>query len=713
MLLWGLAAVIPIIIHLWSKRRYRETSWAAMEFLLRAMKKNARRIRLEQLLLLAMRVAILVLLALALAEPGCSTAPLVGGSLVGGGQTHTVLVLDGSYSMEHRREEQSRFEAAKNMAVELVEQSRQGDGFTLVLMAEPPRVVIPEPAFDPQDVIAEISALRPLHGGANLPASLGEVEKILEAAAQDHPRLTQNKVCFFTDLGETTWEAASAEAFRQRIGQLSERAALALIDLGEPGAQNLAVTRLEPQESLATIAREMTFLAEVRNFGGQTVHGQRVEFFVDRRRVGETSLDVEAGGAATVSFAHRFETPGEHLVEAQLLDDPLPVDNHRWLSVPVRESIRVLCVQGKPGAAEHVAYALAPTRSDRPRVRTEVVVESLLLELDLNTYDAIFLCNVGRFGRDEANVLHQYLAGGGGLVIFLGDQVQAENYNQTLGAAPDRRILPARLGEAVVSQPAPVAIDPLRYAHPIVQPFEGHTQAGLITTPVWKYFRLAPFDPQRARAALAVAGGDPLILEEAIGRGRSILVATAASNESLHRGPDGTIPWSTMALWPSFPPLVQEMLALAVSGRHENRNVTVGEELTAAAPPAASSQSLTLVGPDDRRERIATSVEGDQRRWSYAGVDLSGAYQAVYNAAEAVQIFAANVDPRESDLTRIDPDTLPSQFSQSLETATDQAPAAALARPRQEWFRAFLGAVLMLMLVETFFAWWIGNRSAK
>ena len=105
--------------------------------------------------------------------------------------------------------------------------------------------------------------------------------------------------------------------------------------------------------------------------------------------------------AATAAFAHRFETPGEHAVEVRLADDPLLVDNHRWLSTPVRESIRVLCVQGKQGAAEHVAYALSPTKTDRPRVRAEVVVESLLLELDLNNYDAIFLCNVGRFGRDD------------------------------------------------------------------------------------------------------------------------------------------------------------------------------------------------------------------------------------------------------------------------------------------------------------------------
>jgi hypothetical protein len=710
MLFWALAAGIPILIHLWSKRRYRETTWAAMEFLLRAMKKNARRIQLEQLLLLAMRVGVLVLLALALAEPGCSTAPLIGGSLAGGGQTHTVLVLDGSYSMEYRPQEQTHFETAKKMAIEVVENARQGDGFTLVLMADTPRVVIAAPAFDPGDVIEEINGLRALDGGANLLASLAEVEKILDAVAREQPRLTQNKVCFFTDLGETTWDAAGSDDFRGRIAALADRAALSLIDLGEPGAQNLAVTRLESQESLATIAREMTFLGEVRNFGVQSVARRGVEFFVDGQRMNEATVDVESGGAATVSFAHRFETPGEHSVELRLADDPLAVDNHRWLSLPVRESIRVLCIQGRPGAADLLAYALSPSRSERPRVKTEVAVESLLLELDIDAYDAIFLCNVGRFGPDEANVLHQYVAGGGGLVTFLGDQVQPESYNQSLGGGqqPELRVLPARLGEPAFSEQG-FGIEPLDYKHPIVQPFEGQPRSGLLTTPVWKYIRLTPYDLQRTKVAAALSSGDPLIVEEAIGRGRSVLIATAAGSDSLHRSGESAIPWTTLALWPSFPPLVQEMLSLAVSGRDENRNVAVGEELTATAPSGAS-QAATLSGPDNRRERIPTTAEGDQRRWLYAGVDLSGLYQVTYDSPGAAQIFAANVDPRESDLTRIDPETLPSQFSQSIETEADETPAAALSRPRQEYFRWFLGGMLLLLLTETLFAWWFGGR---
>src|SRR5262245_47529406 len=165
MLAWGLAAALPILIHLWSRRRYRQETWAAMAFLLAALRKNSRRIQLEQWILLAVRTAILGLFALALADPQLSTfSSWIGGA--GGGQTHTVLVLDGSYSMDYRREDKSRFAAAKELAKQIVEASQQGDGFTLVLMAEPPRAVIAQPAFDPEDVLEELNNLELPHAGA-------------------------------------------------------------------------------------------------------------------------------------------------------------------------------------------------------------------------------------------------------------------------------------------------------------------------------------------------------------------------------------------------------------------------------------------------------------------------------------------------------------------------------------------------------------------
>ena len=69
-LLWfALGGAIPIIIHLLHRQKFRRVRWAAMEFLLAALKKTQRWMRLENLILLLVRILIMIALALAVARP--------------------------------------------------------------------------------------------------------------------------------------------------------------------------------------------------------------------------------------------------------------------------------------------------------------------------------------------------------------------------------------------------------------------------------------------------------------------------------------------------------------------------------------------------------------------------------------------------------------------------------------------------------------------
>ena len=110
MLGWLAAAAVPILIHLWSRRKYREMPWAAMEYLLAAARRQTRRLRFEQWLLLAIRTLLVVLVVLAVAEPYTERAGL---ALTAGGHAHRVLVLDGSYSMAYRPTDKTRFRAGQ------------------------------------------------------------------------------------------------------------------------------------------------------------------------------------------------------------------------------------------------------------------------------------------------------------------------------------------------------------------------------------------------------------------------------------------------------------------------------------------------------------------------------------------------------------------------------------------------------------------------
>ena len=144
------AASVPIIIHLLNRNRFRVVTWAAMRFLLAAQRKNTRRMRLEQLILLAVRVLMVVLLVLAMASvyswangPGRLWSWLFPDTFVraaaGSQRTHKILVIDGSFSMALKAGDRSCFDRARQAAIRLIEDSPGGDGFSVLLMAAPPR----------------------------------------------------------------------------------------------------------------------------------------------------------------------------------------------------------------------------------------------------------------------------------------------------------------------------------------------------------------------------------------------------------------------------------------------------------------------------------------------------------------------------------------------------------------------------------------------
>ncbi len=116
MLWWGVLGGIPIVIHLLHKRKYRETTWAAMRFLIAAARKNSRRIRIEQLILLMVRVLILLLLVCALAQPYMTS---FGTFFQADVPTHRIIVVDDSFSMGYQPTEFSRFDRAKKPPGEL------------------------------------------------------------------------------------------------------------------------------------------------------------------------------------------------------------------------------------------------------------------------------------------------------------------------------------------------------------------------------------------------------------------------------------------------------------------------------------------------------------------------------------------------------------------------------------------------------------------
>ncbi|MBN1591159.1 MAG: hypothetical protein JW888_16725, partial [Pirellulales bacterium] len=577
--------------------------------------------------------------------------------------------------------------------------------------------LIDTPALEPAEFVSQLETAARSDTTIDLPATLEKVEAVLKRARRDRPGLQRQEVYFLSDLCRVGWvprQPHSADSvFVKRARVLGRSASLVVIDLGQPGTDNLAITRLEAGHSYVTLARPAELEITLHNFGRQSRKNQTVELLIDAHRVARRPIDLAAGKSRLVRFSHRFDSPGSHTVETRVEKDRLAVDNHRWLVLPVRSALRALCVDGQPGggdfrgASAYLAVALAPPgpESLAAWVRPKIVPESALLELDLSQYDCIFLCNVAQLTSSEARVLGRYVRAGGGLVFFLGDRVLDDRYNREL---VDREpLLPARLQGTVEN--ANSDLDPLDYAHPIVEPFRGQEKAGLITTPIEKYVKLALAPDTTARVALAARSGDPLIVEQPLGQGRVVLVATSADTS-----------WTAMPLWPSYVPIVQEILAYATGGRIAQRNILVGEPLAGAVPASATDEVGRVLLPNGSEQTLLVRSEQGGREWRFDATDPSGVYTVRFGAAGADELrFGVNVDTRESDLDKLTEEQLREEvwpgvtFDYQTTWQESDQPSPEPIERRGNTARWLLCGVLALLLVETFLGWRFGHHTTQ
>jgi hypothetical protein len=715
-LLYGLgAASLPILLHLLNRRKFREVPWAAMRFLVAAMRKNQRRVRIEHWLLLAVRTMLVIAVVLAMAKPFLESLGAL--PVLAGQRTHRVLVLDGSLSMGYAPAEATRFDQARRLAIQVVREARRGDVTSVVLMADPPKVVIGTPSPSADEVRKELESLVMPHGGTDLVASFAAIDRVLDVST-----VPQKEVVFLTDLQSASWSKPDAAAELKRVVDKvqARKARSVVIDMGKEGSGNHAVTELALGTPVVTVGTTVSIRAVVRNYGPAPTTGAGVRLVVDGQVASEQTVDLPVGEDVPLVFTQTFNSGGDHVVEARVDDDSLKLDDRRVLAVPVRESLKVLLVDGDykseafQAETDYLAQALSPSgdpSGSASPIKVQVVPENQLVRRDLSDFDAVILCNVAQVTEAEVASLEGYLKQGGGVVVFGGDQVLADNYNRLL-YADGKGLLPASIGLSVgdaTLMKTPFTFDARGFKHPIVAPFAGESdqvQAGLTSVKTWKYQALKLPADTRARVALAFSGsGDPAVIEAPRHRGTVIQIATTADAG-----------WTTWPVHPSFPPIMEQVVFQAAAGRLAERNVRVGQPLDQALPPSTAEVMASVRTPDGRDLPARLKPDGDVSLFHFEETDLSGIYKVRLGPPPARDsTFAAVPDPSESDPAKLDRAGLAAavpgwNFAYYVDLQHAGADTAAISR-RGELHRPLLFAVLALLLIESTLAWKFGHHA--
>ena len=163
-MLAGLAgAVVPLVLHLLSRSRYRTVDWGAMMFLQGAEARVMQSARIKQWVILLLRMALVAALAMALAQPVMRGR---WGGLARDARINAVIVLDCSASMQFDENGKTRMELARSAVLNILESLKESR-VAIVLMGSRDPNLLATPTTDLQQLAQKLMKMPEPSGQAH------------------------------------------------------------------------------------------------------------------------------------------------------------------------------------------------------------------------------------------------------------------------------------------------------------------------------------------------------------------------------------------------------------------------------------------------------------------------------------------------------------------------------------------------------------------
>lgn len=623
-LLAGLAALaVPIVLHLLQRERRQVVEFPSLMFLRRIPQETTRRRRIRHPLLLALRCLALALLALAFARPFLRDR--LAALPVAREARDVVILLDRSYSMGYG----DRWSRAVAAAGQVVDDLRGDDRATLVLFDQTAEAVTA--ATDDGALLrARLSTVTPGAAATRYAPALRLARDILTESDR-----ARREVVLVSDFQRGGWDGG-ADDLRLPVGTLVRR-----VDLSGAGADvavagtELTRTERDGREALTVAARLRTTSAEPS--------ARRATLELNGRTMQTVDVTLPAAGTVVARFAPVALPPGVVQGVVRLDADALPVNDTAHFVTARPRTLSVLVVQPTAGgdrASLYLTRALALARDPAYAVATRSA--GALVPADLDGRSLVVLDDVAPPQGAAGRRLAAYLAGGGGMIVALGESSRGARWTGPLADAAPLDVGVVREREGGPAHAG--SIGSLDRAHAVFAPFRDARDGGL-SARVLRYRELRP--DTGARVLASFDDGSPALVERAVGRGRLLVWASSLDDD-----------WTDLPLQPAFLPFVHELARHAAGGTAAISSVTVGQRVDVVRYAAELSGAGDVAG-DSGARWLAIAPSGAREEVDGGGV-LEPREAGIYDLRPmdrdggAPVPLAVNVDPTEGDLTPLD-----------------------------------------------------------
>lgn len=757
----GVAAVsIPIAIHMLSRLRRQRVVWAAMRFLEEAWRRQRRRMQLEQWLLLLVRCLLLAILGLALAGP---QSALLGALGLSQSSRLICVVLDDSLNTSATDAGQpQRFEALKAAAISIIDATTPGDRVALWTASSPVELRLTPGPVNRDAARRVIEQLKPSYAKADMPAAMMEVNQTVLDADLPQDRVVVAVVSDFA-LGSLN----PAQPPPGVMANLAQRATLWLRrpNLALPNVQITSLTSTRGMllaSPLSPLSVPLT--VGLSRFGSDAadelclVHVQLTSSDGRQTRQLERELRWTAGQSQAVlnieaPAADMLPAGGVMMIQARVESitktDALSADNQRWMTLKVKQQLRVglidvpASIAGSAGSAQSLTQgkwlelALAPAAGQSMELAT--INPSNLSQATLEAHDALLVLRPDLVTETGWQSLAESASQGRLVWVFTPAGQDGANGNGGAGnsgvnaAVISTATWPAAMRSAF-DLPWSLGMEAMTFDEPLALAGDARVPEPLaMLGPDWqdmqrpvRLMKMLNLNLQTAPASdawLTAADGKTVMASRPVGQGQLIVLAVSIDPS-----------WTDMMVKPLFVPLVHETLRGVlgdIARRRQTHQAKPGQKLTL---PVTWAQVKTLSlkqGPAEAEGQTAEpwevvtnratptgagQGEGEQTslpelatvRMTAEPVTWPGVYEGSPSTAADEKLLAVNLDPEAGDTRAGAGTSVTAWFGlDQREPWLDQTnPGSMLARTvtQADLGLPLLWAVLALLLFETILA---------
>jgi hypothetical protein len=634
-----LAVGLPVFVHLLRKQTTVPRPVSSLMFFEQGTQSSVRHRRLRYLLLFALRVVLVLLLALAFARP------FFRHKTVAASDKLLLVAVDDSFSMNAAAGGVgTRLDEAKRGALEVLAHKAAGQKAQVIALGGQMRLLT-QPVTDAGELRAAVEGIGPGDGHG----TFGELGRGMRAMAETVH--TPMELDLFSDMQEANMPGNFADMV------MPGNVTLVLHRVGPAAAvPNWNVESVQAPGQLVDTkkARVLAVIA-----GHQTAAATRTASLVVNANVIATKkVDVPANGRATVVFEGLDVPYGESKCAVRIDSaDGFPKDDASGFTVKRADPERVLFVHQASDTRSPLYFGAALAASAQASFVLQPITPEEASDIDPTKYAFVVLSDVPSVPSILENTLLRNVQDGGSVLVATG---MADSHREHIpvygGNVADGHFYAHGLSDDAAFSTVGVA----DASHPAMKDANGF--AGT------KFFYAAAVDPDsgggKARVVARLADGTPLVIDKQMGEGHVLLFASGFENLT-----------NDLPLNPAFVAFVDQT-ARYLSGEERVSGARVVDSYVQlrnpvnAASGAVSKATVDVVGPDGKRPlSLKEAAAAESFQLAHAGF-----YQIRFaNGRDA--LIAVNPDPRESDLAVIPDDVLKLWSGSTAEGAAETAAA--------------------------------------